>query len=244
MRFSIFQYKYDGRDIENFILTDFTQQLFPNENAAARPMLDGNFYHGDWETPNGETPQGNPAHWIQYRVLGEFGGTTFEYYFRTFYTVIDNFLYIFAYSVSQISAPDNFSLYLKYRINPILETVCFPINNEATKPCPDISNPSPHPTEPDTIVTEEWINTNYKQNPNFGLIYNITLSCNNPINGISCKDQPTKIREVHVFAGSTCITNPSTCDSGTKIMTLLFLNLVTRPFRPCSFRLRLFLRIY
>ena len=189
----------------------------PPFDAAAIGMPDLKFHFDTWTTL-----QGNPAIWLEYRIVDN--NINMEIYARTYFVVIGDSIYYLSYLVNQNTvaievygtSPDNYHLYLKNRIEPMVNSLCFPINNG--KPCTDTTNPPPPPptTEPETIVTEEWINTNYKQNPNFGLIYKITLSCNDPIDGIFCKDQPTKIREVHVFAGSTCITNPSTCDSGTK----------------------------
>jgi hypothetical protein len=67
---------------------------------------------------------------------------------------------------------------------------------------------------PPAPVTEEWLYTEYVQNP-LSSIYKVVISCSEPVN-ISCINTPSKIIDVQFFAGARCITDPGTCDRGTQ----------------------------
>jgi hypothetical protein len=137
--------------------------------------------------------------------------------FKTFFITVDNHTYILAYSVDQENHfspspnPDNFNYYFTQRVEKMVDSFCVPINAYEI-PCNE--EPIPSSKAPYT-VTEEWINTNYKQNPNFGILYKVIVTCVDPSIGSSCIESPKKITKIDVFAGSECITKPSTCNFNT-----------------------------
>ena len=204
---------FDG--IEQFINNTWIPRLFAD-------LPDKRFSILAYEEKPWVTPQGNNGEIVKWNVRSLFN-SDIVYKIANYFTIVEGNFYIITYLVNQDElrvigqlAPDNFDLYNTSKVKRMIDTLCFPINSGATKPCIDDSppNPNPNPNPNPRTVTEEWIYTQYTQH-RLSSIYKVVISCSDPIS-TSCVNTPSKIKDVHLFAGTTCITDPGRCDLGTQ----------------------------